>query len=75
MEWPAQSPDLNIIENLWSFLGKKLKNCDIKNKDDLRREVKRIWQEIPLEYIRKLYHIIPNRLELLIRNKGGHIPY
>lgn len=39
MSWPAQSPHLNIIENLWLLLKRKLQarvSC-IENKDDLFR--------------------------------------
>lgn len=33
---PAQSPDLNPIENLWSFLECQIRNHPIKNKEDLK---------------------------------------
>lgn len=75
LNWPAQSPDLNPIENLWAYIDKELKKCQIKNKRDLIVEVTRIWQEIPREFIQKLYHSIPKRAEMVCRNKGGHIPY
>jgi hypothetical protein len=31
MEWPAQSPDLNPIENLWSILDRKAKERKSQN--------------------------------------------
>ena len=30
MDWPAQSPDLNPIQNLWQFLDSKVKKGSVK---------------------------------------------
>ncbi|MGL6119347.1 MAG: transposase [Fusobacteriaceae bacterium] len=73
--WPSQSPDLNPIENLWSYIERKLTKKVLKTKTKLIEEIKEIWNNIPLSYVRNLYQSIPNRLELILRNKGGHIPY
>ena len=34
---PAQSPDINPIENLCSYLDRKIRNHTISSKDDLKR--------------------------------------
>ena len=75
MSWPSQSPDLNIIENVWLFIKRKLQTLvlNIKTSEDLFREILRIWQSIEPEYIQSLYKSIPRRIQNVIRLKG-HLP-
>jgi transposase len=75
LSWPSQSPDLNPIENLWAYVEMRLTKKVLKTKAKLIEEITEIWNNIPLSYIRNLYNSIPSRLELVLRNKGGHIPY
>jgi len=35
-DWPAQSPDLNIIESLWATLKKNVTRRHPKNQEDIR---------------------------------------
>ena len=50
MEWPAQSPDLNIIENIWLYMKRELQKSavDIAIKNDLLREIQSVWGNIGL---------------------------
>ena len=50
MEWPAQSPDLNMIENIWLYMKRELQKSavDIAIKNDLLREIQSVWGNIGL---------------------------
>ncbi len=47
LDWPANSPDLNPIDNLWSIVKRKMRNKRPKNADELKATVKETWASIP----------------------------
>ncbi len=47
LDWPANSPDLNPIENLWSIVKRKMRDTRPNNADDLKAAVKETWASIP----------------------------
>lgn len=75
LEWPAQSPDLNPIENLWSVLDSKVPLEKRKNKDDCFKNLQLAFENIDKNYIENLINSIPRRLEAIIKAKGGHTKY
>lgn len=77
LPWPPYSPDLNIVENVWGWLSRRVyeggKQYD--NKNDLIEAIKRAWNQIPINYLQALYHSMPNRIYEVILKKGGNTHY
>ena len=68
--WPPQSPDLNIIENVWSYLKRRVSKRNPKCLEELIRFSFQEFSKIPTVYIQKLYRSVPRRLQLAIKKKG-----
>ena len=77
LEWPPQSPDLNIIENVWKVIKTKIQRRidDIRNAEDLKTVVAEIWTSLQLHYIRSLYDSLPRRLRVVLRARGNITKY
>jgi transposase InsO family protein len=70
IQWPAQSPDLNIIENVWDMLAREVTNQRPATRADLIQVLFTAWNNLTLEYIQQLYHSLPRRLRAVIRSRG-----
>lgn len=54
MEWPAQSPDLNPIENLWADIKNAVTEAKPKNSQEPWNVFRLSWAEIPVSMCQKL---------------------
>lgn len=75
LDWPAQSPDLNPIENLWSYIKRKLSKIKIVSLEDLKDHVMKIWSEITPELCKRLIDSMPRRAQECYDARGGYIKY
>jgi transposase len=77
LEWPAQSPDLNPIENLWAIVKRSIRERQKPptNLPELERYVKAAWKAIPIATIRNLIDSMPRRIQAVIAAQGGATKY
>jgi len=75
MPWPANSPDLNCIENLWSWLDHHLEKLQIYNLEQLKFEITNLLDNVPLEIVHRLIDSMPNRIHECLKANGGSTSY
>ncbi len=75
--WPARSPDLNPIENVWSLLKlqvrKKLHHSD--GLSELEHLLSQCWQSISQDVMDHLIESMPSRTAAVIKHHGGSTEY
>ena len=72
-DWPSNSPDLSVIENLWAILKQRLKVNPPQNLEELKNRLIEEWEKIDQETINKLMEEYPARFYLCIKEKGKSI--
>ncbi|GFT48167.1 transposable element Tc3 transposase [Trichonephila clavipes] len=73
--WPARSPDLNPIENVWDALGRQVdgRNYPPTNKNTLIRALTEEWDKLPQQLLDNVVQSMVRRVECCITLHGGHI--
>lgn len=77
LPWPARSPDLSPIENMWSMVAQRLtqSSSPAVTPDQLWQRVEAAWSSVPQEHIQSLFESMPRRVAAVISNNGGYSGY
>lgn len=72
MKWPAQSPDLNPIENVWRLLKYRVGRRFPKTKDEMKQVVLEEWDRLTPSDFAHYVNNMEERVLAVIEAKGGH---
>jgi transposase len=75
LAWPASSPDLNPIENLWGILKVRVDRKKPSSKAELITVAVQEWNGIEMDVVRHCIESMPRRIEAVIEKNGEKIGY
>lgn len=75
LPWPAKSPDINVVENLWSVMTTKVHDLSPSTVEELKAALLQAWQSIDVEYLSTLVQSVPERLQAVIAADGWQTKY
>ena len=77
IKWPGNSPDLNPIENAWSWVKMRLKESSATNIEEWKQDITRLWVTKMSEndYLQSLVTSMPRRMQEVLEKEGSMTHY
>jgi hypothetical protein len=73
--FPARSPDLNLIENVWAEMARGMMGHSVWSESGLVAAIRQEWAKISDSYIQRLYGSWWDRLQAVKDAEGGVTRY
>jgi hypothetical protein len=74
-KWPPNSPDLNLIENIWSWVQAEVDKMGCSSMEDFEAAVTAKLAAVPQQHLTHLWDSMPKRLQAVIEASGGPTKY
>jgi transposase len=75
LDWPANSPDLNPIENVWGILKESVRKRSPRTKEELLVIALEEWAAIPQHVIKKTITSFKKRCDQVVSRQGEKCDY
>ena len=73
--WPPNSPNLNIIENVWSWVAAEVNKQGCATMEEFKAAVLAKLAAVPKVTLTKLYDSLKKIMARVIENGGGYTGY
>ena len=74
LDWPANSPDLSPIENVWGWMQREINKEPLcLTVEDFKLQIERVWERVPKSMLKNLAAGMQKRMEKVIELEGAHI--
>ena len=73
--WPANSPDLNLVENCWAWISRQLIGQIFTTEDALESAIRAAWDHRPPTLIPNLHNSMVRRLTAVMPARGDVTRY
>ncbi len=75
LNWPACSPDLSPIENIWHIIKRKIHQRQPRTLQQLETNISQEWDQIPTPKLQRLTTSMPRHLQTVLKRRGDGTPW
>lgn len=75
MDWPAQAPDANPIENVQGISEAYLAGKPVHDLKQLVRAIRKIWSSLSTDYAERLVESMPKRCQAKLDSDKDYTAY
>lgn len=73
--WPPNSPDLNLIENVWGYVQAKVDGMGCQSFEEFKDAVHQQFKAVPKPMLNNLYKSMSSRLAGVVKQGGDKTKY